>query len=54
MLVHVFAAYFGLTVSCVLRNNRPERESVSITLPTSDLFAVIGNLFIYVILWKFY
>jgi ammonium transporter Rh len=45
MLVHVFAAYFGLTVSCVLRKNRPERETVSITLPTSDLFAVIGIIF---------
>ncbi|XP_046636817.1 ammonium transporter Rh type B-like isoform X2 [Daphnia pulicaria] len=50
MLVHVFAAYFGLTVSCVLRKNRPERETVSITLPTSDLFAVIGTMF----LWLFW
>lgn len=42
MLVHVFGAYFGLMVSCVLRNNRPEKESVCITLPTPDLFSVMG------------
>ncbi|XP_057367148.1 ammonium transporter Rh type B-like isoform X1 [Daphnia carinata] len=50
MLVHVFGAYFGLMVSCVLRNNRPEKESVCITLPTPDLFSVMGTIF----LWLFW
>lgn len=41
MLVHVFGAYFGLAVSCVLRRDvTSEKEGASYN---SDIFAMIGN-----------
>lgn len=40
MLVHVFGAYFGLAVSCVLRRDvTSEKEGASYN---SDIFAMIG------------
>ncbi len=42
MLVHVFGAYFGLAVSCVLRRDvASEKEGATYN---SDIFAMIGNL----------
>ncbi|XP_039293506.1 ammonium transporter Rh type B-like [Nilaparvata lugens] len=46
LIVHVFGAYFGLAVSLVLKppkGNGPESSSY-----TSDLFAMIGTLFLWV------
>jgi hypothetical protein len=41
MLVHVFGAYFGLAVSCVLRRDvASEKEGATYN---SDIFAMIGN-----------
>jgi hypothetical protein len=41
MLVHVFGAYFGLAVSCVLRRDvSSEKEGATYN---SDIFAMIGN-----------
>ncbi len=41
MLVHVFGAYFGLAVSCVLRRDvSSEKEGATYI---SDIFAMIGN-----------
>ena len=40
MLVHVFGAYFGLAVSCVLRRDvSSEKEGATYN---SDIFAMIG------------
>ncbi|KAI9559795.1 hypothetical protein GHT06_013802 [Daphnia sinensis] len=48
MLVHVFGAYFGLAVSCVLRRDvTSEKEGASYN---SDIFAMIGTIF----LWLFW
>jgi hypothetical protein len=42
MLVHVFGAYFGLAVSCVLRRDvTSEKEGANYN---SDIFAMIGNI----------
>ena len=42
MLVHVFGAYFGLTVSLVLRRDHSsDKEGASYT---SDIFAMIGTV----------
>ena len=42
MLVHVFGAYFGLAVSCVLRRDvASEKEGATYN---SDIFAMIGNI----------
>jgi hypothetical protein len=41
MLVHVFGAYFGLAVSCVLRRDvASEKEGATYN---SDIFAMIVN-----------
>ncbi|XP_046657634.1 ammonium transporter Rh type A-like [Daphnia pulicaria] len=48
MLVHVFGAYFGLAVSCVLRRDvSSEKEGATYN---SDIFAMIGTIF----LWLFW
>lgn len=49
MYVHAFGAYFGLTVSKILNFSEVESEKESATV-TSDLFAMIGTLF----LWLFW
>jgi hypothetical protein len=42
MLVHVFGAYFGLAVSCVLRRDvTSEKEGATYN---SDIFAMIGKI----------
>jgi hypothetical protein len=42
MLVHVFGAYFGLAVSCVLRRDvTSEKEGANYN---SDIFAMIGKI----------
>lgn len=49
IVVHIFAAYFGLAVSVVLQNSGDEHENEASTCQ-SDIFAMIGTLF----LWAFW
>jgi ammonium transporter Rh len=49
MYVHVFGAYFGLTVARVLHNKEVESHKEA-AVYHSDLFAMIGTLF----LWLFW
>ncbi len=49
MYVHVFGAYFGITVARVLHNEEVESHKEA-AVYHSDLFAMIGTLF----LWLFW
>ena len=49
MYVHVFGAYFGLTVAKVLHNKAVESKKEE-AVYHSDIFAMIGTLF----LWLFW
>uniref|UniRef100_A0A1B0B0C1 Ammonium transporter AmtB-like domain-containing protein n=1 Tax=Glossina palpalis gambiensis TaxID=67801 RepID=A0A1B0B0C1_9MUSC len=48
--VHAFGAYFGLAVSLMLRPKKEENEPGQYEAPTytSDLFAMIGTLFLWI------
>ena len=50
MYVHTFGAYFGLAVSLMLTNSKKLKKSRFISNRQSDLFAMIGTLF----LWMFW
>jgi ammonium transporter Rh len=51
MYVHTFGAYFGLAVSSVLtRRNKIEKSDLTRSTRESDMFAMIGTLF----LWMFW
>ena len=50
MLIHTFGAYFGLAVSLMLWNKKAEDHKNNSSAYHSDLFAMIGTLF----LWLFW
>ena len=51
IFVHTFGAYFGLALSRTLtKSNNDESSKLNSSTPTSDLFAMIGTLF----LWMFW
>jgi len=47
MYVHVFGAYFGLAVAKVLNNNELDTEKKESSTYNSDLFSMIGTLFLW-------
>ena len=51
MYVHVFGAYFGLTVAKVL--NKTVKNEKEEAIYHSDLFAMIGTIFLW-LYWVFY
>eukprot|EP00112_Aurelia_sp_Birch-Aquarium-sp1_P003620 Seg1408.7 transcript_id=Seg1408.7/GoldUCD/mRNA.D3Y31 product="Ammonium transporter Rh type A" protein_id=Seg1408.7/GoldUCD/D3Y31 len=52
MIIHMFGAYFGLAVALVLRRTelQEEENSKEGSTPTSDLFSMLGTVF----LWLFW
>uniref|UniRef100_A0A0B7A560 Ammonium transporter AmtB-like domain-containing protein n=1 Tax=Arion vulgaris TaxID=1028688 RepID=A0A0B7A560_9EUPU len=50
MFVHAFGAYFGLAISRVLHNPEVEKSTKEGSVYHSDMFAVIGSVF----LWMFW
>merc|ERR1719167_1634421 len=50
IFVHMFGAYFGLAVSWMLYNHKIEESEKAGAHYTSDLFSMIGTIF----LWMFW
>lgn len=50
IFIHIFSAYFGLAVSWVLYKKSLTESKKEVTTNNSDLFAMIGSIF----LWLFY
>lgn len=48
--VHAFGAYFGLAISCIMRpkSNQNESGKYEGSSYTSDIFAMIGTLFLWI------